>query len=99
MKARKAQGLSMQTIVIASISVFVLVVVIVIFSGQMGRIFKGGVNPLVDDIGERACAARYALNSDQTKLKSCCEDLYKDVQNSGVLISGCQDNAKKKENS
>jgi len=38
---RKAQGLSMRTIVLAIIALLVLVVIIFIFSGQIGEVSKG----------------------------------------------------------
>ena len=38
---KRAQGLSMRTIVLAAIALTVLIVVIVIFSGQVGKVSEG----------------------------------------------------------
>ncbi|MBN2457975.1 hypothetical protein JXB31_02480 [Candidatus Woesearchaeota archaeon] len=50
-KTRKAEGLSMSTIVVAAIALIVLVVLIVIFSSRMG-IFNKGINDCIDKGGD-----------------------------------------------
>ena len=50
-KNKKAQGLSLNTIIIASLVLIVLIVLILVFSGRMG-IFNLGLNDATDN---KAC--------------------------------------------
>ena len=50
-KNKKGQGLSLNTIIIASIVLIVLVVLIMIFTGQMGNFIRG----LFNESGGKTC--------------------------------------------
>jgi len=71
----KAQGLSMQTIVVAAIVIIVLIILIVIFSGKM-NIFGEGTDDCASKGGEckSSCGAGEALvpSSNCPDKTRCC---------------------------
>lgn len=63
MKSKKAQGISINTIIIAAIALIVLVVLVMIFTGRMGA-WVGGVDSCINKGGE----CQTICTSEQTEI-------------------------------
>ena len=77
MTTKKAQGMSMTTIVIAAIALLVLVVLIMIFTGRIGGFTKG--------LDSCAAQAGFCYNSDQNPI---CGSNIVDASGDGKLTEG-----------
>ena len=75
---KRAQGLSLNTIVLAVLALLVLVVIIVIFSGQIGTVSKGFTNAQnstnlcrIGFLGEQECRIDCGNNWNEVPDKFC----------------------------
>lgn len=104
MKSKKAQGGPTWIVVLMIVVMVTGLVLLGVYTGIFRKIFGGALSPMVNTIGENACAQNYkmsfSLGSSQAeaeaKLRDCCNKLYKDAKDT-TLTGKCFDNAKTKD--
>jgi len=84
MLQKKAQGLSMNVIIIAAIALIVLVVLIMIFTGRMG-LFTGGIKTCPSMGG--FCVAGANVGAAFTSCETETQDLNADTKGDGKLVT------------
>lgn len=98
MKFKKAQGISINTIIIAAIALIVLVVIVMIFTGRIGQFGKavascgarGGVCLANDNACRDALESGYKYLSKDGKIITFAQTTQPDDRGSNVGCSGTQ---------
>ncbi|MGC9133009.1 MAG: hypothetical protein ACP5GJ_01220 [Nanopusillaceae archaeon] len=87
---KRAQGLPLNTIVLAIIAILVLIFLVLIFTGGLGK-FTSGISqtgPTSQEINATQCASLAAMLNSELELKSTSEQLSL-IANSQYIQYGC----------